>query len=215
MAEIEELMVQMEPIVKKIASKLVKKYGYNDNYTLVLSSTMDGKYVGAIRAGQTPKILLNASTVLALMNDPKGVQLRYVLGQLLEKSERMQHSLSLSPVAKVIALPSEGKRFIKNPTKVFTIDVSKIAITYVAIAINVETGESIEISTASISNVEEAARIATERLAKIDNLMLDVTPAVVEEASKVDVNDIKFGNVFVESLSSESVKLHYDLDTND
>jgi hypothetical protein len=213
--EIETLLPMLESPVKLIASKLVKRNGYSANYEIVLSTTMSAKYVGAVTAGGTPKIYLNASTLLALMSDKKGIQLKYILSQLLEKAARMQHTLSITPVANSIALPYDSKRFVKNPTKVFTIDYARIVMSYMATAIDTVTGDSVDISTHSIANIEEAGRIAVERLARINNLIITTEIAEVKPEVKpeVDPSKIKFGNVFLESGSMESVKLSYDVDS--
>lgn len=212
--DVESLLPLLESPVKLIASKLVRKYGYSDNYEIVLSTTMSSKYVGAVMAGGCPKIYLNASTLLALMGDKKGIQLKYVLSQLLEKAERMQHTLSITPVADTIALPYDSKRFVKNPTKVFTIDYSRIVMSYTATAIDTVTGDSIDISTHSIANIEEAGRIAVERLARINNLIIttEIAEVVAPPVQETDPSKIKFGNVFMETGSHESVRLSYDVD---
>lgn len=212
--EVEALIAVLESPVKLIASKLVRKYGYSDNYEIILSTTMSAKYVGAVTAGSCPKIYLNASTLLSLMSDKKGIQLKYILAQLLEKAARMQHTLSITPVASTIALPFDSKRFVKNPTKVFTIDYARIVMSYTATAIDTVTGDSIDISTHSLANVEEAGRIAVERLARINNLIIttEIEAVIEQPKTETDPDKIKFGNVFLESGSYESVKLSYDVD---
>ena len=213
--QVEDLLALMESPIKLIASKLVKKHGYSDNYELVLSTTMSNKYIGAVTAGGKPKIYLNASNVITLMGDKKGVQLKYILGQLLEKAARMQHTLSLSPIAQSIALPCEAKsRFVKNPSRIFTVDYKRIVVTYTVTAMDSVTGDAIDISTHSLANVEEAGRIAIERLAKVNGLMIETEVAEVVKATpnETDPAKIKFGNVFVENLGFAQVKLTYDVD---
>lgn len=216
--EVIDLIQQMEPHIKLICSKMCRRQGYSSNYNLVLSATMNSKYVGAIKAGKIPTILINAEAIIPLMKEDKtgkGIQLKYVLGQLLEKAEKMQHTLSITPIANRIALPFEGKRFVKDPKKIFSINRSSISLTFVVIATNKKTGNSIEYSTASYNNVEECARLAVEKLARTDELIEETIIKEEEVIKPINPNDIKYGSVVFEHTEVNGVKLTYDIDENE
>lgn len=220
--EVIDMIQQFEPFVKKICAKIVARNGYSTNYNLVLSATMNEKYVGAIKAGATPTILINALKLAPLIaydagkvGSAKGAQLRYVLGQLLERAERMEHTLSLTPSSSLVALPYEGKRFVKEPKKVFSVNKSSIGLTYFVIATNALTGNEVQFSTSNLNSVEECARMAVEKLIQTDNLMSEQIIEESPEQPKIDPASIKYGSIAFEHNEVNGVKLSFDAEDID
>ena len=122
----------------------------------------------------------------------------------------MEHTLSLTPSASLVALPYEGRKFVKEPKKIFSVNKSSIGLTYFVIATNALTGNEVQFSTSNLNSVEECARMAVEKLIQTDNLMSETVLEEEKVEQKIDPKDIKYGTIAFEHNEVNGVKLSFD-----
>lgn len=204
------------------ARKIAKKNGYSEEFLLSVSTTMSMDYHASIHVGLPPKILINASFAMACLGDTstRKTELRrlaYMINRLLEQVPRFTRTLSnLVPVGFYAALPSEGKRFVKTPKKLFVIDEEKVSVSYSVSATSIETGESVTIEFSNPREFEEYKRYAIMKLAKIAPIQKEVEEISDSTSSKteLDPNKINYGSAVMKSLDFATVRIEYDKEEN-